>query len=186
MKKYSVWKKVLAGVAALLLLALAVWRLWPRSFASLFLGDSTAVTSLSASCTIGDINERHSLAFDTYTVNAVSPGEEDFEALLSLLRSSQYRPDLRNLLPWFQESVATDDSTRSVTVSLVWDNQEEGFATLSFHTDRLAVLSLATEVGFLRFHPTDRALADQLAEYLQAHGAPPAESQGDTAAQAHL
>ena len=119
-------------------------------------------------------------------MNAVYPGEEEFEAILSLLQSSRYRPDLRNLLPWPQESVVTDDSTRSVTVSLVWENQEEGFATLFFHTDRLAVLSLATEAGFLRFHPTDRALADQLAEYLQAHGAPPAESQGDTAFQVHL
>ena len=184
--KRRFWKKVLVGALVLLLLALAAWRLWPRSFVSLFPGDSTSVTSLSASCTISGIDELHSLAFDTYTVNAVYPGEEDFEAILSLLQSSRYRPDLRNLLPWPQESVVTDDSTRSVTVSLVWDNQEEGFATLFFHTDRLAVLSLATEAGFLRFHPTDRALADQLAEYLQAPGAPPAESQGDTASQVHL
>lgn len=184
--KRRFWKKVLAGALVLLLLALAAWRLWPRSFVSLFPEGHTAVTSLSASCTISGIDELHSLAFDTYTVNAVYPGEEEFEAILSLLQSSRYRPDLRNLLPWPQESVVTDDSTRSVTVSLVWDNQEEGFATLFFHTDRLAVLSLATEAGFLRFHPTDRALADQLAEYLQAHGAPPAESQGDTAFQVHL
>ena len=117
--KRRFWKKALAGAAALLLLALAVWRLWPRSFASLFPEGHTAVTSLSASCTISGIDELHSLAFDTYTVNTIYPGEEEFEAILSLLQSSRYRPDLHNLLPWPQESVVTDDSTRSVTVSLV-------------------------------------------------------------------
>lgn len=184
--KRRFWKKVLTGALVLLLLALAAWRLWPRPFASLFPGGDTAVTSLSASCTIGGINELHSLAFDTYTVDAVYPGEEEFEAILSLLQSSRYRPDLRNLLPWPQERVATHGGTRSVTVSLVWDNQEENFATLFFHTDRLAVLSLATEEGFLRLHPTDRALTEQLVEYLQAHGTPPTESQGDTASHVHL
>lgn len=175
--KHSVWKKVLAGALVLLLLALAAWRLWPRPFASLFPEGHTAVTSLSASCTISGIDELHSLAFDTYTVNAVSPGEEEFEAILSLLQSSRYHPDLRNLLPWSQERVATHGGTRSVTVSLVWDNQEENFVTLFFHTDRLAVLSLATEAGFLRLHPTDRTLMEQLVEYLQAHGTPPTKSQ---------
>ena len=50
--KRRFWKKVLVGALVLLLLALAAWRLWPRSFVSLFPGDSTSVTSLSASCTI--------------------------------------------------------------------------------------------------------------------------------------
>ena len=88
--KRRFWKKVLAGALVLLLLALAAWRLWPRPFASLFPEGHTAVTSLSASCTISGIDELHSLAFDTYTVNAVYPGEEEFEAILSLLQSSNF------------------------------------------------------------------------------------------------
>ena len=165
MKKRKVLKRSLLALAAVAVIALALWRLLPRSLGDVLNGDPGAVTSMAAQAGVTGISGGKA-ATDTYTLEALPPDSEHFAAILEILEGTNYRPDFRNLLPWPRNSVEADSrfDGRSVTIFLVWGDGWEDTCTLSFQTESQAVVSLGTEDGFRIYHPTDP----------EAHGVPSA------------
>ena len=171
MKKCKILKTALLALAAVAVIALALWRLVPRSLGDVLNGDPGAAASMAAQVAVTGISGGKA-ATDTYTLEALSPDSEHFAAILEILEGTNYRPDFRNLLPWPLTSVAAEGlkDGRSVMVFLVWGDSLESSATLHLQTESQAVVSLGTEDGFRIYHPTDPEAHAALADYLEAHG----------------
>ena len=163
------------ALAAVAVVALALWRFLPRSLGDVLNGDPGAVTNMAAQVAVTDISGGKA-ATDTYTLEALSPDSEHFAAILEILEGTNYRPDFRNLLPWPRNSAEADSrfDGRSVTIFLVWGDGWEDTCTLSFQTESHAVVSLGTEDGFRIYHPTDPEAHAALADYLEVYGVPSA------------
>ena len=159
------------ALAAVAVVALALWRFLPRSLGDVLNGDPGAAASMAAQVAVTGISGGKA-ATDTYTLEALSPDSEHFAAILEILEGTNYRPSFRNLLPWPRNSVEADSrfDGRSVTIFLVWGDGWEDTCTLSFQTESQAVVSLGTEDGFRIYHPTDPEAHAALADYLEAHG----------------
>ena len=175
MKKRKILKTALLALAAVAVIALALWRLVPRSLGDVLNGDPGAVVSMAAQVAVTGISGGKA-ATDTYTLEALSPDSEHFAAILEILEGTNYRPDFRNLLPWPLTSVAAEGlkDGRSVMVFLVWGDSLESSATLHLQTESQAVVSLGTEDGFRIYHPTDPEAHAALADYLEVYGVPSA------------
>ena len=171
MKARKIITITLLALAAVAVVALALWRFLPRSLGDVLNGDPGAVTNMAAQVAVTDISGGKA-ATDTYTLEALSPDSEHFAAILEILEGTNYRPDFRNLLPWPLTSVAAEGlkDGRSVMVFLVWGDSLESSATLHLQTESQAVVSLGTEDGFRIYHPTDPEAHAALANYLEAHG----------------
>ena len=171
MKKRKVLKRSLLALAAVAVIALALWRLIPRSLADVIGQDPGAVISMAAQVTVTGVANGKSVS-DAFTLNDLPPEIEHFAAILEILEGTNYRPDFRNLLPWPRNSVEADSrfDGRSVMVFLVWGDSLESSATLHLQTESQAVVSLGTEDGFRIYHPTDPEAHAALADYLEAHG----------------
>ena len=175
MKKRKVLKRSLLALAAVIVVALALWRFLPRSLGDVLNGDPGAAANMAAQVAVTGISGGKA-ATDTYTLEALSPDSEHFAAILEILEGTNYRPDFRNLLPWPRNSVEADSrfDGRSVTIFLVWRDGWEDTCTLSFQTESQAVVSLGTEDGFRIYHPTDPEAHAALADYLEVYGVPSA------------
>ena len=171
MKKRKIPKTALLALAAVAVVALALWRLIPRSLADVIGQDPGAVISMAAQVTVTGVANGKSVS-DAFTLNDLPPEIEHFAAILEILEGTNYRPDFRNLLPWPRNSVEADSrfDGRSVMVFLVWGDSLESSATLHLQTESQAVVSLGTEDGFRIYHPTDPEAHAALADYLEAHG----------------
>ena len=171
MKARKIITITLLALAAVAVVALALWRFLPRSLGDVLNGDPGAAASMAAQVAVTGISGGKA-ATDTYTLEALSPDSEHFAAILEILEGTNYRPDFRNLLPWPLTSVAAEGlkDGRSVMVFLVWGDSLESSATLHLQTESQAVVSLGTEDGFRIYHPTDPEAHAALADYLEAHG----------------
>ena len=160
MKARKIITITLLALAAVAVVALALWRFLPRSLGDVLNGDPGAAASMAAQVAVTGISGGKA-ATDTYTLEALSPDSEHFA-----------RPSFRNLLPWPLTSVAAEGlkDGRSVMVFLVWGDSLESSATLHLQTESQAVVSLGTEDGFRIYHPTDPEAHAALADYLEAHG----------------
>lgn len=91
-------KRVLVAILIIIPLLLLGWRLSPHSLYDIFQIEQGSVSSLSIS--VSEPGVKNGNAFiDQYLLNPVPPNSNDFSAIMSLLEDSQYRSDLRNLLP---------------------------------------------------------------------------------------
>ena len=171
MKARKIITITLLALAAVAVVALALWRLVPRSLADVIGQDPGAVISMAAQVTVTGVANGKSVS-DAFTLNDLPPEIEHFAAILEILEGTNYRPDFRNLLPWPRNSVEADSrfDGRSVMVFLVWRDSLESSATLHLQTESQAVVSLGTEDGFRIYHPTDPEAHAALADYLEAHG----------------
>ena len=163
-------KSVLSIAAALLIITLIGWRLWPRPIDKVISTSPEAVNSMACSATVSGV-ENGDLFMDTYSIQSEALADADMEALLNILSSANYRPDFRNLLPWDITSVdsgGTNDG-KSANLALVWGNSEAEHCYMMFHSVSVVAVDVGSG-GYLIYHPTERAVLDKLVDYIQEHG----------------
>ena len=163
-------KRLLSIAAALLIIILLGWRLWPRSIDKVISTSSESVNSMACSATVSGVKDGD-LFMDTYSIKAEQMRDADIKALMEILNSTKYRPDLRNLLPWNITSVddgGTNDG-KSANLALVWGKSEDEHCYMMFHSGSVVAVDVGSG-GYLIYHPTDRAVLSELVDYIQEHG----------------
>ena len=174
MKKRKVLKRSLLALAAVAVIALALWRLIPRSLADVIGQDPGAVISMAAQVTVTGVANGKSVS-DAFTLNDLPPEIEHFAAILEILEGTNYRPDFRNLLPWRSSTGGMVDD-RTVRVVFTWGTDPARTCEMSLNRGDKVVVQWwsgdgTDRVGRPRFyHPTDRSVKDALIDYLIAHG----------------
>ena len=163
-------KKIVSIVVVLLIIAMIGWRLWPRSIDKVILTSPESVSSVACSATVSGV-EDGDLFMDTYSIQSENLTDADIEALMEILNSTKYRPDLRNLLPWDITSVdsgGTNDG-KSANLALVWGKSEAEHCYMMFHSGSVVAVDVGSG-GYLIYHPTERAVLGKLVDYIQEHG----------------
>ena len=155
-------------VFILLVAGLLTWRLWPRSLASLLPDDAYSFTSVSASA-MADVFEG---GYPTFRHFRLEDDEQTAaNELLDILKTSDYRPSLRNLLPWTTGSLVSgnDYDGRSVMLHFFF---VDGQSPRSFAVQFLgrSLVSISSEDGWSVYHATNPETLTALVEYIQTHG----------------
>ena len=160
---------VIAIVLALIVCSLLIWRLWPHSFEDVIATDESNITSLACTTSISGLNGDGTTFISSYELQSLGKDEEEFTAVLDILKSCEYRQDFQNLFPWEIASVESDGS-RAVQVFLIWGNNESDTCYLVFHEDGQVVVSLGVNNGFKAYHAIDDSILDRLVDYIQNNG----------------
>lgn len=174
MKKRKALKISLLALAAVIVAALALWRLLPRSLADVLNADPGTVAGMAAQVTVTGVADGKSVS-EAFTLDALPPESEHFRAILELLDSTGYRPDFRNLLPWRSSTGGMIDD-RTVRVVFAWGTDPARTCEMSLNRGDKVVVQWWSGDGTDRvgrpqfYHPTDRSVKDALADYLIAHG----------------
>ena len=166
-------KKCILLTLAIIVLCFAVWLLWPHSFAEMTgipaehpdLNMAAVVTVTAAKF------ENGSPSFDIWDLPYCSAGSTAYEAVSSVLSSSAYRQDLRNLLPGGLTSVGSDKDydSRSVNLMFAWGSVEDECCSLTFSGSQVVVAGPNSR-GFQIWHPVDPGLLDRLIAEVQTYG----------------
>ena len=160
----------IAIIAAVLFIFFLVWQLWPRSSSDLLSGDENAVTGFSASAVIHDYERDRQYQ---YSISYPSPLWDQPGEVLEILSTSQYRQDLRNLLPWKTGSIDSvqDYDGRRVSVILYLGKEKGNYTEFMFLSSGTVLITTA-DCSYPRiYHPTNALTLDRLSEFLQTHGA---------------
>ena len=157
-------------VFILLVAGLLAWRLWPRDLSSLLPEDAYAFTCFDALAT--DIVYTGSSAdFRTFRLEDGAQTDGVAADLLDILKTSDYRPDFRNLLPWTDGSVVggNDYDGRSATVHfyIVQDQTPRSFYVQFMGRSQVAISS-GDHWGI--YYATNPETLTALVEYIQTHG----------------
>ena len=157
-------------VIALLIAGLFTWRLWPQSLSGLIPEYAYAFTGFDAYAT-AIVYETGSSNFRNYRLKDSEQTDGVVAELLDILKTSDYRPDLRNLLPWTTGSLVSgnDYDGRSATVHFFMvENQTPRSFYVQFMGRSLVTISSGD--GWDIYHATNPETLTKLVEYLQTHG----------------
>ena len=157
-------------VFILLVAGLLAWRLWPQSLVSILPDDAYAFTGFDAIAT--DIVYGVSpSSLRTYRLEDGEQTDGVIADLLDILKTSDYRPSFRNLLPWGKGSLVSgnDYDGRSATVHfyIVEDQTPRSFYVQFMGRSLVAI---STEDGWGVYHATNPETLTALVEYIQTHG----------------
>lgn len=150
-------------VLCLVVVAIAAWRLWPRSVESLLcrpLAEADRVT-----CRLTAYEEENGGYGDrAYELIAETP--EESRAVLDILRRGKYRASFTNLLPWTWGSLSSGYKWdgRHMMVTLLSDGEEPWAAMLIIYGSDKA------SIDGRQVYPVGNEMFDELAEYIQTHG----------------
>lgn len=162
---------IIAAAALLIVLLLGVWRFWPRPLSSVIGVEQGAVTGMACTVLAGGV-ENGKPYINGYTLSELSPQEDGFKEILTILDSSDYRPDLRNLLPWGIDSIGSDEANgvQTASVVFVWGSGVNESCILSIQGKNTVAVSGGSKSGLKVYHPTNREILNMITTYLQAHG----------------
>ena len=167
------WWVALLSMLLLIPTALGVglWRFWPQPLSEFMTVDESAVTGFSVYGVVQGLENGQTFT-DAYRLDKASAQKGDAEELVAILFASDYRQDLRNLLPWKTDHVDGDKNYdgRTVTVALYTGDQEDDCVRIQFLSSSIVAVSTGNADGFRIYHPTDRQTMDALMGYLQTHG----------------
>lgn len=102
---------------------------------------------------------------DTAELQGLAPDDEAYTRVIELLSQTQYRPALRNLLPWPQ--TASPGMTECAAyLLLTWDAETADATYLMVMDDNLLAVQLPGSEGLLIYYPDDPAALRSLQGYL--------------------
>ena len=159
--------KLIVLVVALLAVAALVYTRWPVSLEKVIGADPASVKDLTAYSVVAGAEEGTPYIHTTVLpYQAQEENEEHFTTVMELLQSTDYRPCLRNLLPWPQyiENINDYDGT-SVWVNL---NLGEDSCELLFYGDYVGIAN--ERGGFTLYRAADSTVRTKLLEYVAEHG----------------
>lgn len=154
-------------IPALLLVALLVggilWYTRPQSFWEATGMDRDEITGASGIAIESGITAGN-LSQQTWSMDGLTPGQEDYEALLALLEDTTCRSSLRNLLPP-ASSYSSDPKTAQVAFAL-----GDQLVTVNAHHAGQVLISPPESSRTLVFSVSPRALNETLADFIQQQG----------------
>ena len=159
--------KIMVLVVALLAVAALVYTRWPVSLEKLIDTDPASVKDLTAYSVVAGVEEGTPYIHTTVLpYQRQEENEAHFITVMELLQSTDYRPCLRNLLPWPQyiENLNDYDGT-SVWVNL---NLGEDSCEILFYGDYVGIES--NRGGFILYRAADSTLRTKLLEYVAEYG----------------
>lgn len=158
-----------AIVMIALIVFLPVWRFWPHTASSLIPYNEVAVTSASASMMVIHFDGGES---DIYGLRIQDAQDSNLQSILEILATSDYRQDLRNLLPWGIDGVSADKNYdgRGITVNFYFKDAENKVVELQFLSPSIVAVRTEQDAGIRIYHPTSNETFEKLAEFLEAHG----------------
>ena len=90
-------KRVIRALIVAILIMLCVWRLWPHSLKDILPAKEMTFNTISVKVTEFSILN-NSPNIDSYSLEIASPEDENYGAIMSILMSTRFRSDFRNLL----------------------------------------------------------------------------------------
>ena len=161
-------KRIVIGIVIALVLGVLLWRFIPRSSGAVIPVDENNVTSFAAISMVGR-NLAGEPDFSIYRIDSADATEENIQDFLKILKTSQYQPDFRNLLPWGGDSVSSDKNYDSRTVTVQFACGDD-YLDITFHSPTLITINTKDTSGFRIYHPTNKNTITKLVEYLETHG----------------
>lgn len=159
-------------IPAILILALLVggilWYTRPVSFWEATGMDRDQITGASGVAIENSIQDGD-LSTQTWKMDNLTSGQEDYEALLVLLEDTTCRSSLRNLLP-----PASSYSSDAITAQIAFALGDQLVTVNAHHTGQV-LISSPGDSRTLVFSVSPRELNETLADFIQQRGVP-----GDT------
>lgn len=159
-------KKLLLSLClmAIAVVAFCLWYTRPQTFWQATGMDRDNITGASGYAieghvTAGQANQQ------TWMLNDLTHGQEDYEGLLELLEQPSYRASLRNLLP-LASSYSSDPKTAQVAFAL-----GDQLVTVNAHHAGQVLISPLGSSRTLVFSVSPRDLNETLADFIQQQGA---------------
>lgn len=164
-------KKVIRVLITGIFVLLCIWRLWPHSLNDILPIEEMVFNTVSVNVSEFGVSN-NLLTTDTYLLEIPSPEDKNYAPIMSILLSTQFRPDFRNLLPYDIVSVdpSNNNVTQSATIMLTWGNENDEVCHVTFHDERIVSLYISGKTEFLVYHPTNRAALEQIATYTIKNG----------------
>lgn len=156
-------------IFALLVCSLLLWRLWPHSFTDVIPTDESRIINISCSSTISGVNDSGTPFTAHHSLPSLEKDTDEFNAVLDIVKSCEYRPGFQNLLPWAITSYSFGGS-KTANVSLIWGSNPGDNGFLQFGVDGQVVVSVGSSEGFKVYHTTDDSILDTLVDFVQKHG----------------
>lgn len=159
-------KKLLIPLAALLALALtfSLWYTRPRSFWAATGMDPHQVTAVSGCAMEGSTTQGES-QLTSWSLAAVSPGQEDYDALIAILERSHYRAHLSNLAASLEDNQSGSERWITLNFSL-----ENGTCTVDIPMEQTITTPVPQSPDYRRYTSTDGQLQTAIFQFLQANG----------------
>ncbi len=154
-------KMILRLILAALLIVLFAWRFIPVSFSKALRdgAEPDILTSFSAMATIITA-EQGGLHSETYEI-----GMEAWPEIYTILDSANYRRDFRNLIASLLNGISVKGADKVIDVFL----QSAGRSrNIEFVAKDKVFINYGGSARL--YHPTDRSVLDQLAEYIKNNG----------------
>ncbi len=158
-------KRIIRISLTIIIIFLITWPLLPVSFSNVMPIDEDTTISFSANAMVNYHEE-------TYSINIPESQKDSLEEILEILKTSRYRQDYRNLLPWRIGYVDADKNYDGHTVHLmfVYGNAKDEYVTIQFMSSSIIAVSTKDTCGFRIYHPTNDKTIYALVEYLKTHG----------------
>lgn len=156
-------------IPAILILALLVggilWYTRPVSFWEATGMDRDQITGASGVAIENSIQDGD-LSTQTWKMDNLTSGQEDYEALLALLEDTTCRSSLRNLLP-----PASSYSSDAITAQIAFALGDQLVTVNAHHTGQV-LISSPGDSRTLVFSVSPRELNETLADFIQQRGVP--------------
>ena len=160
-------KKKIAVGAVLIALLLVVGGLWytrPQSFWAVTGMDRDQITGASG-IVIESFYENGRPEQQVWEIEGLSPGQEDYEALLGLLENNTYRAHLSNLTAPYSDS--QPGSERWVKLSFAADG---ALFSVQIPVSRTMTIPIPDSYGSWRYDASNPQFQEELFQYFQANG----------------
>jgi len=162
-------RKYIRLLALLFFTGLASWRLWPMPAEHILSSGGEMLVPVFVRATVFDI-ENGSPDLRLYQLDAADSTVHQNQ-LLSILASTNFRSDFRNLLPWESTAgIVAENITCSAHLFLASEESSQTSCFLSFHGDN-AVSLHGEGIGHQRiYHFTHEETLALLMDYVITHG----------------
>lgn len=159
-------KKIAVGVAliAFLLAGSGLWYTRPQTFWDATGMDRDNITGASGYAVEGHVTAGQA-SLQTWMLNDLTPGQEDYEGLLELLEQPSYRASLENLLP-----PSSSHPAANVTAWVSFSFADDLVTVQADYPGKVWISFTGRHSRTLVFSVSPRDLNETLADFIQQQG----------------
>lgn len=163
-------KRIITACVVVVIALLCVWRLWPHSLKDILDINEELFSTITVQ--VSELGVSNGAPYiDVYRLDISSPEDNNYTSFMSIIQSTKFRPDFRNLLPWDILTVGSgqENITHSAYVMLKWGDTDD-MCYITFHGDRIVSFDISGKTEYLVYHPTNRATLNQIVTYIKENG----------------